>query len=145
MAIHTAAGTTISIGIPVPSTQTLSTVYFSGLSYTAIGEVTNIGDFGKTFNKITHNPIATRYTKKLKGSYDNGSLTADLAIDKDDAGQIVLKTASDSDASYAFRVVENDGVTTYFTAQTMSFVKKISGVDSIVAGSVSLEIDSNLF
>lgn len=144
MAIHSGAGTVVSIA----TTSGVSTVDLTGFqakTYQAVGEIVNIGDFGKKFNVIKHMPIGTRYTKKLKGSYDNGSMALSMASDNADAGQIIMKTASDSDLSYAFKIVEQDGTTTYFTAQTISFVKKISGVDSIVAMDASLEIDSNLF
>ena len=144
MAIHSGAGTVINIattsGVP-----TLDLTGFQAKTYVAVGEVTNIGDFGKVFALITHKPIGTRYTKKLKGSYDNGKMQLAMAADNTDAGQIVIATAAGSDLSYAYKVVEQDGTVTYFTAQCMTFVKKISGVDSIVAMDAMLEIDSNLF
>ena len=144
MTIHSGAGTVISIAT-TSGVASLDSTGFLAKSYQAIGEVTQIGDFGKKFNVIKHMPIGTRYTKKVKGSYDNGSLSIDMAADTADAGQIILATAASVDTSYAFKVVEQDGTTTYFTAQTISFVKKISGVDSVVAMNAALEIDSNLF
>jgi len=144
MAIHSAAGTTVSIAaVAMVGTVDLSTL--SAKTYTPIGEVVSIGDFGKTYNVVKHSPIGDRNVRKLKGSYDAGTMSFEFASQTSDAGQIILKTASDSDLSYAMRIVENDGTTSYFTCQVVSFVKKIGSVDSIVGGTANIEIDSPVY
>lgn len=143
MAIQSAAGSTISIS----QTSGVATVNLAGFQakvYDVIGEVTTIPAFGKTYNLITHNPIGTRYTKKLKGSYNNGSVSIDYAKDPLDAGQIRLTLASNSDASYCYRVVLQDGNTYYFTAQALSNTLEVGSVDSIIKGVTMLEIDSEI-
>jgi hypothetical protein len=139
---QSSAGTTISLSAALPATY--NAAGFAALTFTALGEVTNIGEFGKVYTLITHNPLATRKTEKLKGSYNNGSATLALAIDKDDAGQILATTASDSDAAYSVEVVYQDGSIDYFTALVMSFTTNIAGVDDILSGSINIELDDDI-
>jgi len=67
----TSAGSKISIGNP-PASQTL--VALQAVSYTDIAEVTDIGEFGRTYNLVTHNPLGDRITVKRKGSINNGTI-----------------------------------------------------------------------
>jgi hypothetical protein len=144
MAIQSAAGVTFAIATVAGTPATYDASGFGAKTYQICGEVTQIGDFGKNYNKIEHKPIGTRYTKKLKGSYDNGSLSLDLAFDSADAGQTLLKTAAGVDTSYCFKIVLQSGAIRYFTAQTMSAVLKIGSVDNILGMTVSLELDSDI-
>lgn len=102
MTANTAAGTTISIGTTAtdPTTDT----------YLAVGEVTTIPEFGRVYKSITYNPIATRGTKKFKGSYDDGSVAIAMAKSSGDAGQQAVLAARDVDADYNFKIVANDAV-----------------------------------
>ena len=143
MAIQSAAGAIVQIAT-TSGVATYDAAGFSAKTYTTIGEITQVGEFGKNFNLIKHNPVGTRYTKKLKGSYDNGSLQFDYAYDKSDAGQTLLTTASNSDASYAFKITLQDGTIIYFTAKTMSNTTKIATVDTIVSGTAKIELDSDI-
>lgn len=141
MAARTSAGTAIAIGA-APSTYDVAG--FDAVSFDTIGEVTDAGEYGKVYNLVTHNPLATRQTKKFKGSYNNGSITLQLAIDEADVGQIAASTASDSDDSYSIRVTKQNGAIDYFTAQVMSFTTSVGSVDSIESGSIQLEIDNDI-
>lgn len=142
MASMTSAGSSIAIGL-APATNTL--VGLQAVSYSPIGEVTNIGSFGKKFNTVTHNPLANRQTIKRKGSYDNGTINLEAAYDNADPGQILLRTASDSDDSYSIRVTMQDATTFYFTAQVFSFDTSVGGVDDITSIACDLEIDGTIF
>lgn len=141
MSSRTSAGTTIAIG---PAPATYDAAGFGAVSYDIIGEVTDAGEYGKVYNLVTHNPLADRKTIKKKGSYNNGSITLQLAIDEDDAGQIAALAASDSDDSYSIQVTKQNGAIDYFTAQVMSFTDNIGGVDNIESGSIQLEIDNDI-
>jgi len=143
MAIQTAAGAAIAISTTAFS-GTIDAAGFGAKTYTTIAEVTTIPSFGKTYNVINHNPLATRYTKKLKGSYNNGSVTLEYALDTADAGQALLFAAVNSDSSYAYRVTMQNGTLYYFSAQATSSPIEVGSVDSIVKGSTVLELDSDV-
>lgn len=142
MASYTSAGTTFSVSASAPATY--NAAGFGALTFTSVGEVTNIGEFAKVYALVTHNPVATRQTVKRKGSYNNGTIPLEFALDEADAGQIILRAASESDSSYSFRVVTQNGDIYYFSAQTMSFVINVGSVDQITAGTAQLEIDNDI-
>ena len=142
MTAQTSAGTSIALSASAPATY--DAVGFAALTFTALGEVTNIGEFGRVYNLVTHNPLATRRTEKYKGSFDDGSLSLDLAVDRTDAGQILAKAALASDDSYSFQVTYQDGTIDYFSAKTMSFTTNPASVDSILAGSIAIEVDNDI-
>lgn len=141
MVARTSAGTTVAIG-PAPSTNDLAG--FDAVSYDTIGEVTDAGEYGKVFNLVTHNPLATRQTKKFKGSFNNGAITLQLAIDESDVGQGAAEDAVESDLSFSIKITKQNGSIDYFTAQVMSFTTSIGSVDSIESGSIQLEIDNDI-
>ena len=138
----TSAGSKISIGNP-PASQTL--VALQAVSYTDIAEVTDIGEFGKSYNLVTHNPLGDRVTVKRKGSIKNGTIALQMAYAPADPGQTLLATAVDSDNSYSYRVTLQDNTQFYFTGQAMGRPVQVGGVDSITASTCNIEIDSTIF
>ena len=138
----TSAGSKLWIGNP-PAAQTL--VALQAVSYTEVKEVVDIGEFGKTYNLVTHNPLGDRITVKRKGSINNGTLAVQMAYAPSDPGQALLATAVDSDSSYSYKVVLQDNTTFYFTAQAMSRPVQVGGVDSITSSTCNIEIDSTIF
>lgn len=142
---QTVAGTTIGISASLPATY--DSTGFAALSYTAIGEVTDIGTFGRDYTLVTHNSIADRKTYKFKGSYNNGSLALKLAkatLASTDAGQTLANTASGSDASYSFKITAQDASDAYFTGKIMSFMTNTGSVNSILGAEIKIEIDSDI-
>ena len=143
MSIQTGAGSSIAIST-TSFTGTPDAAGFGAKTYTTIAEVTTIPAFGKTYGIVEHKPLSTRYTKKLKTSYNNGSVQLSYALDTADAGQGLLFAAVDSDSSYAYRVTMQNGTIYYFTAQAISSPIEIGTTDAIVRGTTTLELDSNV-
>jgi hypothetical protein len=141
MTVATTAGTTIAVSAGAPATH--DGPGYAALSYTAIGDVTDLGEFGREYALVTHNPIGTRGTKKFKGSFNEGSLALQVGLDTDNAGQDLLYTASGSDADYAFRITSQTGDVYYFQAKVMSFKRNFGGVDQITAATITLEITTS--
>lgn len=137
----TSAGTRIYIG---NAPATYDAAGFAAVSFTEIGEITDAGEFGRTYNQVTHNPLGDRRTVKRKGSYNDGAMSLQMARVPADAGQAILVTALNSDASYAFKVVLQDGTIFYFTAQIMSYTTNVGSVDQITAATVNVEIDNDI-
>lgn len=141
MAVRTSAGTTIKLSAGTPAT--FNAAGYAALIWTTIGEVTDLGEFGREFNLVTHNPLGSRGTVKKKGSFNEGSITLQLGLDTDDAGQILAKTAHLSDNDYSFEIATQNGDKYYFQAQVMSFKVGVGGVDQITAATIMLEITTN--
>lgn len=138
----TSAGTTIAISAALPATY--DKAGFAALSYTEIGEVSDLGEFGREYNIVKFNPLKDRRTVKRKGSYDDGTVQVQLAKAAKDAGQILLKSAVNSDASHSVKIVLQDGTTFYFTAQVSSSTVNVGNVDQITSSTFKLEIDNDI-
>ena len=141
----TSAGSSIAIGSP-PAVYPPTLLSFQNVSdFTEIAEVTDIGEFGKKYNQVTHSPLSTRQIIKRRGSYDNGTATIQMAYAPSDPGQIKLAAALATDVSQSYRVKLQDNTTFYFTAQAMGNPISVGGVDSITSASCDLEVDSEVF
>jgi len=141
MAVKTSATTLLKISAGVPAT--FNTAGYAALSYTTVGEVTNIPEFGRTFALVTHKPIATRGEQKFKGGFNEGSMGIALGLDTDDAGQILAKAAALSDSLYAFSITLPSGDVYYFQGLTMSFKVNVSAVDNITTATMQVELTTS--
>lgn len=139
---QTSAGTTLHISATAPATY--NATGFAALTWTEIGEITDLGEFGRQYNLVTHNPLNDRRTVKRKGSYNDGTINAQMARVPADAGQAILKTAVDSDDSYSIKVTLQNGDVFYTTAQIMSYTVNVGSVDQITGATVAMEIDNDI-
>lgn len=139
---ETVAGTRISISAAKPATYN-EAGYEAVATWAKIGEITDGGSHGRTYAEVTHQPIDTRGTQKFKGSFNEGTKTLQLAVDDADPGQIILKQALDSDASYSFKVEYQGGDVDYFQALVLSFEKSTAGVDSVRSATVQLSLTTS--
>lgn len=138
--VQTLAETTISVSATLPTTfDDDATTGYPSSTYTAIGQVTDWTAGGKAYNVVTSNPIAERGTNKFKGSFNNGADSFTVNRDDDDAGQVIVLTALDTDADFAFKVIYQDSTVDYFTGKVVSFDTVAGGADSIVQRTISLE------
>lgn len=141
MSVRSSAGTTLKISAATPAT--FDVAGYAALTFTGVAEITDLGEFGRDYALITHNPIGSRGTVKKKGSFNEGTMALQLALDTDDAGQILTKSASISDNNYSFLVTTQNGDKYYFQAQVMNFKVNLGSVDSITAASVNLELTTS--
>ena len=148
MGVNSSAGVKFSIGPAVADTVD-TVVEFAALSYTLVGEIESIGEFGDTVNPITFTSIDDERVRKFKGSRNAGTIALTLGRDTTDTGQIALRAALDTKFDYAIKIEHADRSSgspssnsiQYFPAKVMSFTDNISGVDDITRASVSLEIN----
>lgn len=143
MTVRTSAGTTLAVSAGTPDTFDQAGYESTDVPWTVVGEITDLGEFGREYVLVTHNPVASRGTVKKKGSFNEGAMEMQLGLDTDDAGQIILKAASVSDNDYSFRVTTQNGDIYYFQAQVMSFKVGVGNADQITAAAVTLELTSS--
>lgn len=146
MTVYTSAGTTLTVSASTPAT-------FDGAGYAAVfaaspgpavvGEITDLGEFGREFALVTHMPVGSRGTQKFKGSFNEGTMSLSLGLDTDDAGQVIMKTASLSDNNFSFMVTTQSGDKYFFQAKVMSWKVNVAGVDSITTATATLELTTN--
>jgi hypothetical protein len=138
MPVRSSAGSTLSMSAGIPAT--FNVAGYTALTWTAVGEVTDLGEFGREFNLITHNPLGSRGTVKLKGSFNEGSISVSLALDTDDAGQILAKAAAQSDNDYSVKIITQNGDDYYMQVKVMSFKVQVGSVDSVTSATMTMEI-----
>lgn len=138
MPVRSSAGSTLSLSAGIPAT--FNVAGYTALTWTAVGEITDLGEFGREFNLITHNPLGSRGTVKLKGSFNEGSISVSLALDTDDAGQILAKAAALSDNDYSVKIITQNGDDYYMQVKVMSFKVQVGSVDSVTSATMTMEI-----
>ena len=140
----TSAGTTLHVIAGNPATYDAAgyATLFGGTEK-LVGEITDLGEFGREYATVTTNVIASRGTQKYKGSFNEGQMSLTLDLDTDDEGQILMKTALNSDSDYSFQVTLPSGDVYYFQAKVMSW--KIGGLsnDSMITATCNLELTTN--
>lgn len=141
MGIQTNAGASIAVCANLPATH--NAAGFNALSFAEVGEITNLPEFGRAYALVTHKPIKTRATQKRKGSYDEGQLPLELALDEDDTGQQIMIAASESDAVHAFRVTMQNGDKYFMLGMVMSWKVGGGDVDAVTAASSTVELTSS--
>ncbi|MDD2742326.1 MAG: hypothetical protein PHV02_08635 [Rhodocyclaceae bacterium] len=139
--VSTGAGTTIGIVLAAPAT--FDAAGYAALTFIEIGEVTDIPDFGREFELITHKPLSSRGTVKKKGGFNEGSIDLKLGLNTDDAGQILLKAAALSDADYSFKIDCPTGDVYYFRALCLSFKIGVGNSGTIITATTKLELQTN--
>lgn len=138
----TSAGTTLRVSASLPATN--DAAGFAALTYTLVGEVVDLGSYGKKYNLVTHNPIDDRKTVKRKGSYNSGTLAMKMARVPANAGQAILVTASGSDTAISFKITLQNGTINYFQGLVMGYTTDLGSVDQITSASVDVEVTEDI-
>lgn len=149
MAVYTSAGTTLRISATLPTTYDatgFATVFPAtpAAGNPVVGELMDMGSFNEKgeYNLVTFMPIGTRGVKKIKGSFNAGTMNLQIGLDQKDAGQLLLKAAAASDSDYAFEVKDQAGNKYYVTGKVMKFTVNIGGVDNVTMAECTLELSA---
>ena len=143
--VFTSAGTIYSTSAAAPATY--DAAGFALLTFTPVAEVTDLGEYGPTYETVTHNPLDTRRTVKRKGTVNDGALTMQLGRDPSDAGQALLIDGVDGagiDVVYSHKVVLQDGTIQYFTGQIYSYTTNVGSINQITGAAVTVELDNEI-
>lgn len=143
--VFTSTGTVYAVSAAEPATY--DEAGFAALTYTDVGEVTDLGEYGPQFEVVSHLALERRSEVKRKGSVNYGSSAIALGRDPSDAGQALIIEGVDGanvDIVYSHKVVLQDGTTQYFTGQLYSYTTNVGASNQIVAAAVTLEIDDSI-
>lgn len=138
----TSAGTKIFIALGLPTAMTSTA--FALMSYSEIGEVDEIPEFGAEYSIIKRTPLSSRRVRKLKGSKDTGSLMLKAAKVPGDDGHADCTAALDDDSAQSFYIELSDGTKMYFTALVSAYKTNIGSAESFTGAMIGLEIDSDV-
>lgn len=134
MAKQTSLGTTYAISAAEPATY--DSVGFAALTWTDVAGVTNVGEFGPTFEDVTDTPLGTGITEHRKGGADYGSFTPAMSYDPADAGQVLFLAGVDGaekDTVFSHRVTLQDGTIFYVTGQIFAAPLSVGDASSMVS------------
>ena len=111
--VESISGAILSISADLPLTYDQSGYEDTGMDWTAIGEVENLGNHGVTANVTEFTPIDTAVVTKIKGSKNYGTMAMTLGSIPSDAGQVILEAAAESNLHYSAKIVYPDGEVHY--------------------------------
>lgn len=138
----TSAGSKIYISAGVPAT--IDSAGFGALTYTEIKDVTDLGAVGPKVGNVTHVPVSESVTYKFKTITDNGSMALKGARVTTDAGQTLLIAAVASFATYAFKVVLQNGAIIYFQGLADSYNTTIGTAGVITSFDTNILVSGNI-
>lgn len=138
----TSAGSKIYISAGTPAT--IDAAGFGALSFTLIGDVTDLGAIGPAFANVEHVPVDTGTKNKFKTILDNGSMSVKGARVTSDAGQTLLIAAASSFSAYSFKVVLQNGAIIYAQALVDSYKTTIGTAGVITSFDSNLLITGNI-
>lgn len=112
--VNTYSGRKIEISSTSEPSE-LSEQEFSGLSYTEIRFVGNIGEYGNSTNILNYSLLGEVVSQKQKGETNAGDPTIDVARNDSDAGQSALTVAGEPGyyLPHAFKITNQDGSIDY--------------------------------
>lgn len=139
--VQSLAGATLAISASIPATHDAAGYAASPMVYTLIGNVEDFGSHGVVSAVMKFTPVATAIVAKRKGSKDYGQMTLKIGRVPSDAGQVILRAASESPNPYSVKLVYPSGEIHYISALIGSMVNDDGSVDNIQRVTVQLELD----
>jgi len=136
MALTEGIGGFLSVSAAIPAT--FGSAGYAALTWTEVGEASEVPEFGATCSAVTFTPIETGIVNKFHGERNYGSITIPLAYDYADAGQNILRAALASEDEISFRESRTDGTVRYIMGKVMSFPRGQS-VGSVNMASCNIE------
>lgn len=144
MAARTVVGTlstaTLAITATLPATYDAAGYGATSITYTAIGQVENYGNHGVTATITEFTPVDTAIVAKMKGSKNYGTMTLMVGSIPTDAGQVILKAASESNNHYSAKLTYPDGEIHYLDVLVAKHEFQDGSVNDAMKVSVDLAI-----
>lgn len=124
MTVNASAGAKLFIGGPNSNRNSILTDYQAD-SYTEVGEIEDLGEFGDEAERIKFTALSDSRTRTFKGPRDAGEMAIVVGDDMLDQGQIAMEAAEGQPLDYNFRVELNDKVTLGGTNSLHYFIGKV--------------------
>ncbi len=146
MAISTGSGVILAIGTTAAAP---SLAQFQADSYTNVGEVEDLGEFGDESEEIRFTSLTDGRVRKLKGPRDAGTIQVVCGDDDNDVGQLEMTAAEANTLDYNFRITLNNKQTLggtngvqYFRGKVMSKRLQIGQANSTLRRRFNVGINS---
>jgi hypothetical protein len=133
------AGATLAISASLPATYDQAGYEASAMVYTAVGQVETWGNHGVTAQVSEFTPVDTARVNKVKGSKNYGKMALTLGSIPGDAGQVILKAASESNNHYSCKCTYPDGEIHYLDVLVSKYEYQDGAANNIMK--IGCELD----
>lgn len=105
-------GSCLGISAGAPATETPQG--YQAKSFVDIGNLISIDAIGDTAEDVSYNLLKGGRTKHVNGVRDVGDIAVAAEYDEQDAGQIVVEEAANTNDKHYWKIEDPDGAVTYF-------------------------------
>ncbi len=138
--VEALAGATLAICATLPDTYDQTGYESTDLVFTPVGEIENYGNHGVNATISTFIPVDTAVVAKVKGSKDYGNMALMIGNLPSDAGQAIVKTASESNAHHSVKITYPDGIVHYLDVLVHKFEYQDGSVNDVQKISVEFAV-----
>ena len=138
--VETISGAKLSISADIPPTYDAAGYASTDVIFTDVGEVETYGNHGVTAAITEFTPVDTAVVAKVKGSKNYGTMALTIGSVPGDAGQAILKTASESNAHYSAKITYPDGEVHYLDLLVSKFEYQDGTVNNVQKIGVDLAL-----
>ncbi len=129
--VETIAGATLAISANLPATYDVAGYSASAMVFTDVGQIEDHGSHGVKGNIVEFTPVDTAVVAKMKGSKNYGTKSIVIGSIPNDAGQVIMKAASESNNHYSVKVTYPDGEQHYLDVIVADYEYVNGTVDSV--------------
>jgi hypothetical protein len=133
----TSSGTKLFVSAAAPATE--NAAGYAALTYTQVGEIITLGEFGVSVSPINVDFLDDEVTQKFHGQINAGDLSVTVGRASGDAGQIICETAVTSKAKLSCKVQFADGSIQYFRAKVFSYTAN-AATGNIVQATIGMGV-----
>ena len=148
--IFTATGAKFYIG-PSVTNATDTSAEYAALSWTEVGMIETLGEFGDESNEVTFAVLGDGRIRKAKGARNAGTLAITVAHASDDTGQQAVIAAEATYNNYAFKVelpnklnATGTNELQYFRGLVMSKRQNVGNNDNVVRRTFNIGVNSEI-
>lgn len=135
-------GSSMYISMSLPTAETVEG--YKTLTYTEIGELDSIPEYGPESEEITRTPLKKNIVDKGKGARNMGSGAAEMAWAPGDAGQALLIQAEKQPGAVSIKVELPDGTLEYYQALVLSYKRTPGAAGDWLTATAQLSIKSEI-
>lgn len=142
MGKQTSTGVALAVSAGAPATY--DQAGYELLTFTDVGEVLSIGEFGVQIDEVTSQPLATGITEFFQGFKQYGQPSMGLERDSDDAGQDIIEAHADGANAgeiLSMKVTLPDGYVFYLDTRVFSYTTNIGAANQMIGSTVNARIN----
>lgn len=139
----TVAGTKLAISAALPATE--DAAGYAALTYTVVKGIEKIGGVGATIAEINFQPLDGP-EETHKGPPNYGALAPSLAVDDEDAGQTLLRTAAEpgNNALYSVQITLPSGAKRFSQGRVFGFPETIDTATTLLMANPSIRLSKKV-